>query len=116
MAKSNIIKDVVATDLCIGCGVCAGVCPHESLAMQFNRYGELVPTQVKNCHEGCELCSFVCPFFEQSDNEDKLGHDLFGGLKGIHHTSEIGYYLSLFVGYVPPFFLGGGVGTNKDTR
>lgn len=39
----NVIDKVVHKSLCIGCGVCAGLCPNHALRMEFNAYGELNP-------------------------------------------------------------------------
>jgi coenzyme F420 hydrogenase subunit beta len=92
--------EVVANNLCIGCGLCAAVCPHKNLWMEFNEYGEYVA-----CHRGsacpdkCRLCLSVCPFSDEAQNEDMLGEKLFARLADIKHTLETGYYLEAFVGY-----------------
>jgi len=96
----SVITEVVANDLCIGCGTCAAVCPRHSLSVAFNQYGEYTARmEADACPHGCRLCLSVCPFFETQANEDVLGEDLFGGDADIQHTPETGYYLDAFVGH-----------------
>lgn len=52
--------------ICIGCGVCAGVCPAECLTMQNNREGGYSPILNNNKCIDCGICKKVCPFL--SDN------------------------------------------------
>lgn len=96
----NVCTEVVGKNLCIGCGLCAGICPRENLRIEFNRFGEYNALQIGNrCGEQCDLCLRVCPFYNNNDNEDTLGRKLFAGTPGIKHTPETGYYIDAFVGY-----------------
>ena len=95
----TVITNTVKHDLCIGCGLCAALCPQESLAMQWNRYGEYNPVEVSPCATECGLCAKVCPFADSEENEDTIGEQLYGAVPGIRHRSETGYYLASFVGY-----------------
>jgi len=97
--KSNVIEKVVKKNLCIGCGVCAGVCPAKALKMEFNKHGEYNPIISSNCLEKCDLCLDICPFHDQGKNEDSLSRASFGSVDGIKHQSETGYYLNTYVGY-----------------
>lgn len=97
--KSPVITNVVAYDLCIGCGLCAALCPQGLLAMQWNHYGEYNPVEVNPCTTECGLCLKVCPFFDHEENEDTIGKELYGSVPGIQHRSETGYYLATDVGY-----------------
>ena len=96
----NVCESIVDKNLCIGCGVCAAVCPPSVLEMKFNIFGTYVPVEYKEgCLEKCDLCLRACPFTDQDDNEDTLAKAAFGQTAGISHTPELGYYLDCYVGY-----------------
>ena len=97
----GVISTIVGNNLCIGCGLCAAICPEHTLVMQFNRFGEYNPTQSKDCLKDCGLCCKVCPFADGNDNEDSIGDTLYGKTGGISHHPETGYYLNGYVGYAP---------------
>ncbi|WP_440949203.1 Coenzyme F420 hydrogenase/dehydrogenase, beta subunit C-terminal domain [Methanosphaerula subterraneus] len=97
--RSSVITTVVENELCIGCGLCAALCPAGELAMQWNRYGEYNPIEVTPCTTACGLCLKVCPFADTGENEDTIGKELYGGVPGISHRPETGYHLATYVGY-----------------
>ena len=97
--KSSVMNSVVEHDLCIGCGLCAALCPQNTLTMQWNRYGEYNPVDVSPCTTECGLCLKVCPFANSGENEDTIGERLYGAVPGIQRRSETGYYLASYVGY-----------------
>jgi len=99
--KQSVITDVVRHDssLCIGCGLCAALCPQRSLKMVWNMHGEYNPIESTLCTLECGLCLRVCPFAEHEKNEDTIGKELYCGIPGIKHLSETGYYLASYVGY-----------------
>lgn len=98
--SKNVCTEVVRNNLCIGCGVCAGVCPKGTLEISFNEYGEYVAKDVRGvCCNKCDLCLRVCPFSDYVEDEDSLGAKRFGDLPGIKHRREVGYYLEAYVGY-----------------
>jgi coenzyme F420 hydrogenase subunit beta len=110
----SVITTTVKHDLCIGCGLCAALCPQGVLAMQWNRYGEYNPVEVSPCTTECGLCSKVCPFADSGENEDTIGERLYGAVPGIQHRPETGYYLASYVGYSEkhrPTSSSGGVAT-----
>ena len=98
---SNVISTIVKNDLCIGCGVCASLCPDNSLEMRFNHHGEYNPTKDRECVKECGLCLKVCPFADGNDNEDSIGETLYGGISGICHRPETGFYRESYAGYAP---------------
>lgn len=96
----NVTEIIVPNDLCIGCGLCAGICPPEVLKMEFNAYGEYIPIEFREgCLPKCNLCLQTCPFWDQSDNESTLAHSLFNNEPEIAHATETGYVLQSFAGY-----------------
>lgn len=97
--KQPVITDIVENDLCIGCGLCAALCPQGSLEMAWNQYGEYNPTEVTPCNTECGLCLKVCPFADHETNEDAIGKSLYGDVPEIGHHLETGYYLATYVGY-----------------
>lgn len=99
-SKNNVLEAIVANDLCIGCGLCAATCPHNTLRIEFNEVGENVACkQGDKCPDSCNICLRVCPFSDQCENEDVLGAKLFADTLGIKHLPEMGYYLDTFVGH-----------------
>ncbi len=98
--STNVCDRIVSINLCIGCGLCAAICPPHVLEMKFNDYGEYQPVEIKEgCLPKCNLCLRGCPFWNQDDNEDTLAKALFGKQPGIRHSSETGYFLESYVGY-----------------
>jgi coenzyme F420-reducing hydrogenase beta subunit len=98
--NKNVCTEVVAQNLCIGCGVCAGICPRGNLEINFNQYGEYNASETGiGCDKKCNLCLKVCPFYDCGENEDTIGKRLFAEIPEIKHTPETGYYLNTFVGY-----------------
>jgi len=97
--KPLIISLIVENNLCIGCGVCAALCPDSILDMRFNKYGEYNPVAISNCTKNCRICLNVCPFVNENPNEDEIGQDLYGSTEGINYRPEIGYFISSYVGH-----------------
>jgi coenzyme F420-reducing hydrogenase beta subunit len=97
--KLNVIDAVVQNGFCIGCGICAGLCPANALKMDFNKYGEYNPVINSGCLEKCNFCINVCPFYGHDENEDSLAMTIFGNIEGIKHFTETGYYIQSYVGY-----------------
>jgi coenzyme F420 hydrogenase subunit beta len=101
MHYRNICDIIVPSDMCIGCGLCVGVCPptFNALKMEWNEYGEPIPVEVSGRCTDCGLCLPACPFWSQDDNETTLAQRAFGDLPGIQHHSVLGVYLDLFSGF-----------------
>ena len=100
--KHNVIDEIVKNDLCIGCGICAGICPHKILEIHENKCGEYVPFETQECNSSCSLCLEVCPF-SSDENETQIGAQIYGSLDGSKCLSETGYYLDSYVGYSKEF-------------
>ncbi len=54
------ITDVVENNLCVSCGICAGVCPKKCISSTY-RAGSYLPTVYEKSCVNCELCRKVCP-------------------------------------------------------
>jgi coenzyme F420-reducing hydrogenase beta subunit len=101
--EPNVIENIVKNDLCIGCGICAAMCPQKALVMKFNEYGEYNPVLEGNCSNKCDLCISVCPFNDGNKNETVLGTELYESISEIKYRFETGYYLDSYVGYSNEF-------------
>jgi coenzyme F420 hydrogenase subunit beta len=97
----GVLSEVVARGYCAGCGVCAAVCPSQTLQMRFNGFGEYGPVACTggSCRSHCGVCLSVCPFSASACRENEMGRDLFGGTETIQHDSRVGYYLAAFAGF-----------------
>ena len=95
----SVLDSEKSTGLCCGCGVCAGLCPFNSLVLQWNQAGEYQPVFISDC-KNCGICLSVCPFENNNPNEDDIGQDLFSIIPSIHHRKETGYYLQSYVGHM----------------
>lgn len=96
----NVLETVVSNNLCVGCGMCAGVLP-KVLRMHTDKYGAYLPELIKQTVEDWgQLSLQVCPFWDNEDNEDSIASRLFSYQEGIKHRSETGYYLRCFTGHV----------------
>lgn len=62
----NVISEVFAKNRCIGCGVCAGICPVKILDMKMAKNGLFVPVQNGECLKKCDICLKNCPFYEKN--------------------------------------------------
>ena len=95
----QVASKIVSNSLCVGCGVCSGVCSSKVLKMQWIDNGDLVTTVKGECPSGCSIYLQVCPFSDDPPNEDQIATSLFSKYSGIMHDSYMGYYLTSYVGY-----------------
>lgn len=100
MSEENVCDTVVANNVCIGCGMCAGMLP-KVLRMRTDKYGAYLPELIEEAGEDWgELSLNVCPFADNEDNEDTIAARLFGRQERVRHRPETGYYLQCATGYV----------------
>ena len=97
--KNNVVSSVVSKGFCIGCGVCAGVCPSKALTVKFDNNGEYKAFQTGECRNKCTLCLNCCPQVDKDQNEDTIAYESFGIIPNIQHRTEIGYFLDCYEGY-----------------
>lgn len=94
--KPNIMEVIVANDKCIGCGVCAAICPAGVLTMDLNNYGIYQPLEMEGCLEQCSFCLEVCPFVEGNLNEKELATKYYATQSNIKKNQGIGYFLDTY--------------------
>jgi len=94
-----VISEIVENGLCIGCGMCAAMCPDDVLKMSWNACGEYNPVEEAECTKNCGICLKVCPFSDDNDNEDEIGKRLFEEVPEIDHNPLTGYYLTSYAGF-----------------
>lgn len=97
--NKTVVSEVVEHGLCAGCGICAGCCPSDNLAMQWQPNGDLSPSFTGVCPSRCRICLDVCPFGDGSASEDRLAKARFEDVNGIKRHKEIGYLLKTYIGY-----------------
>ena len=94
---TTLFNTVVDGGYCSGCGACAAVAD-SPLKMALDKYGRLQPTRDEKAETADTQVLAVCPFSDDSTNEDRLGQELFGSNCTYH--PRIGYYLTTYAGYV----------------
>lgn len=84
--------------LCTGCGVCAGLC--DAIEMSENDIGHYLPQIDLDKCKNCGKCVRVCPVMTDYKDRTLLNDGLWSdSLK--NKTSQTGYYLNCYEGYVP---------------
>jgi|MTBAKSStandDraft_1061840.scaffolds.fasta_scaffold08850_4 coenzyme F420-reducing hydrogenase beta subunit len=96
----NVISTVVNKDLCIGCGVCSGLCPSQALTMHVSTNGDLAPRWDESlCRPDCKLCISFCPFSNGVHDPRPLNEELFSSTSGAVFDDNIGWHLASYAGY-----------------
>src|SRR5690606_21908516 len=97
----KVITDVVNQDLCIGCGICISECKSNSIIMDWDNNGFLVPHTTEHTCTDNGNCIAVCPFNPFPKDEVRTEDDLaeIFQLSTSKSEKKIGRYESLYVGY-----------------
>jgi len=87
--------------LCVGCGICAALCPQGSIQMEFSPvHGFFLPSRsMDQCDTACGFCERVCPFVPENSDTAEISRGLFGSSEGIRHDDVLGYFHGTFAGY-----------------
>ncbi|MFH1641451.1 MAG: Coenzyme F420 hydrogenase/dehydrogenase, beta subunit C-terminal domain [Nanoarchaeota archaeon] len=88
-----MIAQVVKDNLCMQCGMCAGVCPNDNIQMEQDRTGEWYPVVGGNCSH-CGKCVNSCAGWEVNFN--LLNKEIFGK---IPNDVYIGNFKKCYIGY-----------------
>ncbi|WP_276165319.1 Coenzyme F420 hydrogenase/dehydrogenase, beta subunit C-terminal domain [Zobellia alginiliquefaciens] len=95
---NKLNETVIKGGYCVGCGVCATV-KNSPFEVKFDEFAKLQAT----IKEGASLEDDVevlklCPFSDESENEDEIGKGLFGDTNVKH--DKLGYINSTYAGHV----------------
>ncbi len=83
LTQYQTVENVVHDGLCMGCGVCQGICPQQAIQMDLDdKMGYFIPKIDYSVCDYCDKmkngkCVVVCPGIEV--DFDKLGHRWIGG-------------------------------------
>lgn len=92
------IDKVIEGGYCVGCGICASV-KDTSFEMSFNEGGFYSAVKVDENKETFEEDK-VCPFTDNSKNEDEVSNIVFRDIPNIKNEPILGNYLDLYAGSV----------------
>lgn len=91
--------DIISKEYCSGCGNCAVVCGE--IVMKFVKNGHYLPYYNKeNNNINFRKLLEVCPFSDESLNEDSISTELFSKQQGINYSKNIGYFYNNYASYV----------------
>lgn len=92
-------KDIVRSDLCIGCGSCVGQAGLAETRMKFDAYGFIKPSGPEEWYgKPSERFSQTCPFSPTAPKEDQLMDELFPG--AVQGNAATGRFQDAYVGHV----------------
>jgi len=89
------IEDIIKSQLCCGCGTCAGICPKEAIEMKINEKGFYIPKIDKEICSRCGMCDKVCPQINKKKDFIELNKVVFGQIP----DKVIGNYTNCYTGY-----------------
>jgi len=89
-------ENIVKTQMCCGCGTCAGICPTDAIEMRINKRGFYIPIKNNQKCTLCGLCNDVCPQNNKNSKYKNLNEFVFGK---IANDDLLGNYINCYVGY-----------------
>ncbi|WP_199879912.1 Coenzyme F420 hydrogenase/dehydrogenase, beta subunit C-terminal domain [Arundinibacter roseus] len=95
----NIEDTVIKGGYCIGCGVCA-VIKDSPYNIKLDDHSKFVADRNNVfTNEIEEKLNKICPFSEESKNEDQIGEVLYKNSKSLY-SDKLGHYIKSYAGYV----------------
>lgn len=94
--NQNLWSTVIENDYCIGCGACNFVNPDYKIEM--DKYGMYKASIEDSLSKPNDLASQVCPFSNDSKNEDELAESLYPNASS--KNTYFGKYIKNYVGFV----------------
>jgi coenzyme F420-reducing hydrogenase beta subunit len=92
-------EEIIAADLCIGCGVCVAQAEDKQSFMSFDQYAQFKPHgDASFLKTSSATFSSTCPFSPSSCNEDELAKQLF--TPKANHDAALGRFVKTYVGSV----------------
>ena len=88
-SRGHTIEDVISRGMCVGCGACS-VATGGAITITLGRRRSYEADASQAPADALRAASRVCPFSDESRNEDAIAKDRFAGLK---HDERIGYYI-----------------------
>lgn len=98
--KSFSPKNIIDSDLCIGCGICAAYASAKGdlTYMHFDAFGQLKPKISGEWYSiPSESFSRTCPFSPSSKNEDEIAEDRFPGI--LKYSPGTGRFITNYIGF-----------------
>jgi len=98
MEAKKLYDTVISNGYCIGCGACA-LMDDSPFKINMDKFGQLVAhAKAEQLDKNKTKVLDVCPFSDNSKNEDELSELFFPTLE--NRNSEIGKYISCYAGFV----------------
>lgn len=97
MYKPSILN-VIENDYCVGCGACSLFSDKVNIKLNDKGYFQAYIDNELNNSKLLERMSRVCPFTDESKNEDEIASNVFQDYK--KHSSYLGYYIDTYIGNV----------------
>ena len=88
---AHTIEDVIERGMCVGCGACS-VATGGAITIKLGRRRSYEADASNAPAEALRVASKVCPFSDDSRNEDAIAKDRFAGLA---YDERIGFYSTL---------------------
>lgn len=99
MSPKPNVSYTIKHNLCLGCGLCADVCPTSSIKIRpvNGEYRPVVDFSTCNNSKGCHCCSMVCPGI--GINLAQIGKEKYGNNPECKFHKLVGYYSNAYSGY-----------------
>jgi coenzyme F420-reducing hydrogenase beta subunit len=93
-------RDIVRSDLCVGCGACVGISQPDQAGMSWDAHGQLKPRSRADAawdRHASDTFARTCPFSPQAANEDVIAEARFPAARQAHPL--LGRFEQAYVGY-----------------